>query len=213
VPLAKRRRAGLVGEVHEPGVQHARRWESDGCVLPSKGPNNGGQPRRRAWREGNRPERTRGRPPRSGLRAGSASGATGPVCVKQHRKRSGCGSRRCSTMSPSTAAGQLLRPEAGCCAWSGWHHRSGIAALEDKIVQQAVVTVLNQRGRRRTGGREPEHSSQRLSSGAVPLQGGTRAFLFWTGSPDGTIAALITCCSGLDNRDSGKAAESPLSAC
>src|SRR5713101_6670923 len=64
--------------------------ESDGRVVPTKCPNNGGRPPA---------EGMAGRRPRPGRRAGPARRATCSVCVKQQVGTSGRGSPRCSTTS------------------------------------------------------------------------------------------------------------------
>ena len=93
--------------------------ESDGCVVPTKCPNNGGQPPAEGM-EGRRPTKEnieQATAPRTQSRIGELSDLLGVRKAARKDKRT----RFTALLHHVTvgfAAGQLLRPEAGCCAGS-----------------------------------------------------------------------------------------------
>ena len=91
--------AGRSGKVSDRTPDTHACGKSDGCTVPKKPPNKGGEtPRRRRWREGGRPRGTRARRPRPGHSAGPACRSAWSVCERQHVGTDVHGSPPCCTM-------------------------------------------------------------------------------------------------------------------
>src|SRR5262249_6699835 len=101
--------------------------ESDGCVVPSKCPNNGGKPLAEGI-EGRQPTKEnigQATAPRTQSRISELSDLLDVRKAARKDKRT----RFTSAAPPRhgrATAGQLLRPEAGCCAWGRWSDVGGV---------------------------------------------------------------------------------------
>ena len=101
--------------------------ESDGCVVPTKCPNNGGQPPAEGM-EGRQPTKEnigQATAPRTQSRISELSDLLGVRKAARKDKRTRF-TALLHHVTVDSAAGQLLRPEAGCCARSGWRDVEGV---------------------------------------------------------------------------------------
>ena len=109
MPVAEEAAGRLEKAMSRKSNMHAG-GESDGCVLPSKCPNTGGQPPTEGM-EGRQPTKEnigQATAPRTQSRIGELSDLLG--VRKQHGKTSGRGSPRCSTTLPSICCGTATTP-------------------------------------------------------------------------------------------------------
>ena len=189
--------AGRLGKAMSPKPDMHDPGESDGRVVPTKGPNNGGQPSAEGRREGGRPRRTPSSRPRPGRSAGPASRAGCSVCGKQHAGQADTVHGAVAPCQCRAAAGQLLRAEAEAAPGGRRRDVAGVcdgpdarlAALQSACTGDVSGAALEARLHRQ--GRWPTASAGHRGAGGqdraargrggviAGVRGGLRRVLVW----------------------------------
>jgi len=121
VPVAEEAAGRLEKAMSQETNMHAG-GESDGCVLPTKCSNKGGKPPAESM-EGRQPAKEnigQATAPRTQSRTSELSDLHGVRKAAHKDKRMRFTALLHHVTINQSATGQLLRPEARCCAWGGW---------------------------------------------------------------------------------------------